>query len=80
MTSKSQIAIEPRRDGRWAVQADGTKGAYRVTDRKSDAVAYARQVARKWGAELVIKDEGGGIARQDSQGEDPRNVEAGALT
>jgi hypothetical protein len=32
------ISVEPRPDGRWAVQTDGTQRASRVMDRKSDAV------------------------------------------
>ena len=38
---KPQIAVEPRPDGRWAVQKDGTLRASRVLDRKTDAVDRA---------------------------------------
>jgi Uncharacterized protein conserved in bacteria (DUF2188) len=65
-------SVEPRPDGRWAVQKDGTKRASRVMDRKSDAVARARQQARREQAELVIKDQRGRIQSKDSHGHDPR--------
>ena len=60
------ISVEPRPDGRWAVQKDGTKRASRVMDRKRDAVSRARQQARREQAELVIKDERGGIQSTES--------------
>ena len=66
------ISVEPRPDGRWAVQKDGTKRASRVMDRKTDAVSRARQQARRAQAELVIKDERGRIQSKDSHGHDPR--------
>ena len=66
------ISVEPRPDGRWAVQKDGTKRASRVMERKTDAVARARQQARREQAELVIKDQHGRIQSKDSHGHDPR--------
>ncbi len=66
------ISVEPRPDGRWAVQKDGTKRASRVMERKTDAVARAREQARREQAELVIKDQHGRIQSKDSHGHDPR--------
>jgi Uncharacterized protein conserved in bacteria (DUF2188) len=66
------ISVEPRPDGRWAVQKDGTKRASRVMDRKQGAVNRARQQARREQAELVIKDQPGRIQSKDSHGHDPR--------
>lgn len=74
MASKSQVAVEPRPDGRWAVQTDSTQRAYRVKDNKAEAVAIARATAKRRGAELVIKDERGRIQSKDSHGNDPRSV------
>jgi hypothetical protein len=65
------ISVEPRPDGRWAVQKDGTERASRVMDRKSDAVERARQQARRGQAELVINDHHGRIQSKDSHGHDP---------
>jgi hypothetical protein len=66
------ISVEPRPDGRWAVQKDGTKRASRVMHRKTDAVARARLQAEREGAELVLKDQRGRIQQKDSDGHDPR--------
>ena len=74
MPRKPQVAIEPRPDGRWAVQTDGTQRAYRVYDKKSDAMGTARSVATNQGAELVIKNEKGRIVGKDSHGSDPRRT------
>jgi uncharacterized protein DUF2188 len=74
MPRKPQVSVEPRADGRWAVQTDGTQRAYRVRDRKSDAIKIARSVAGNKGVELVIKNERGRIAGKDSRGNDPRNI------
>ena len=48
--------------------------AYRVKDRKTEAVRIARSVATNQGAELVIKNERGRIERKDSHGRDPRRI------
>ena len=71
---KAQVSVEPRKNGQWAVQTDGTQRAYRVRDSKSEAVRIARGVAKNKGTELVIKNERGRIAGKDSRGNDPRNV------
>lgn len=59
--SVMRIRVEPRADGRWAVQRDGARRASFVTDRKGDAVARARTQAREQGAEVVIKNADGSI-------------------
>ena len=74
MPRKPQVAVEPRDNGRWAVQTDGRQRAYRVSDRKTEAVRIARSVATNQGAELVIKDQRGRIERKDSHGNDPRRI------
>jgi hypothetical protein len=74
MPRKPQVSVEPRPGGRWAVQTDGTQRAYRVSDRKADAVSIGRQVAMHQQAELVVKDERGRIQSKDSHGNDPRRI------
>ncbi len=69
--AKPHIAIEPRPDGRWAVQKNGTKRASRVLDRKADAEKIGRAQAKREGAELVVKGADGRIQRRDSHGSDP---------
>ena len=43
MARKPQVAVEPRSDGRWAVQTDGTQRADSLHERKSNAIKRARQ-------------------------------------
>ena len=74
MARRAQVAVEPRPDGRWAVQTDGTHRADSLHDRKSDAVTRGRELAENKQAELVIKDATGKIAEKDSHGNDPRSV------
>ena len=74
MPRKPQVSVEPRPDGRWAVQTDGTQRAYRVTDGKAEATSIARQVARNKATELVIKNERGHIVAKNSYGNDSPNV------
>ena len=72
MARKPQVAVEPRPDGRWAVQTDGTSRADSLHDKKTDAVARARELAENKKTELVIKDAKGKIGPKDSHGNDPR--------
>lgn len=74
MARKPQVAVEPRPDGRWAVQTNGTKRADSLHDRKSDAIKRARELAGNKATELVIKDESGRISGKDSRGNDPRRI------
>lgn len=74
MARNPQVAVEPRPDGRWAVQTDGTQRADSLHDRKSDAVSRGRELAGNKQAELVIKNENGRIAQKDSHGRDSRKT------
>ncbi len=74
MPRKPQVAVEPRADGRWAVQTDGTKRADSLHDRKSDAVMRARELALNKQTELVVKNSTGQIRGKDSHGKDRRSV------
>ena len=72
MPRKPQVAVEPRPDGRWAVQTDGTQRADSLHERQSDAIQRARELADNKKTELVIKGENGRIRAKDSHGSDPR--------
>jgi hypothetical protein len=74
MARKPQVSVEPRPDGRWAVQTDNTRRAYRLADRKADAVQIAIETSKRRGAELTIKDERGRIQEKNSYGHDPRDI------
>ena len=66
MARKPQVAVEPRSDGRWAVQSDGSHHADSLHDTKSGAVRRARELAANKRTELVIKNQDGRIADRDS--------------
>jgi hypothetical protein len=72
MPRKPQVAVEPRPDGRWAVQTDGTSRADSLHNRQSDAIERGRELAKSKETELVIKGEDGRIRKKDSGGNDPR--------
>lgn len=74
MARKPQVSVEPRPDGRWAVQTDGTMRATKLFDRKSDAVVRGRELAENKQAELVIKGMNGRIQSKDSHGRDSRRI------
>jgi hypothetical protein len=74
MARKPQVSVEPRADGRWAVQTDGTSRADSLHDRKSDAVTRARELAENKQTELIVKDSAGRVAAKDSHGTDPRRI------
>ncbi len=74
MARKPQVAVEPRPNGRWAVQTNGTTRADSLHDRKSNAVVRGRELAENKRTELVIKNERGRIVAKDSHGNDPRKI------
>jgi len=74
MPRRPQVAVEPRPDGRWAVQTDGTQRADSLHQRKADAMRRGRELAEHKRTELVIKGANGRIVGKDSHGNDPRRI------
>jgi hypothetical protein len=74
MARKPHVAVEPRSDGRWAVQTNGTQRADSLHDRQADAINRARELAKNKKTELVVKDQRGRIRVKDSHGPDSRKV------
>ncbi len=70
--AKPAITVEPRPDGKWAIQKDGGSRASTLGANKASLVARARAQAKREGVELVIKDAQGRIQSKDSHGRDPR--------
>lgn len=68
---KPHIVVEPRPDGQWARQKNGTKRAASLHDTKAAAEQAARAQARRERTELVVKGRDGKIQRRDSYGNDP---------
>ncbi len=51
--------LKPGDDGEWRVESKGGKNALRITDTKSEARDYAREVARNQEANLVVYTKSG---------------------
>jgi hypothetical protein len=68
---KPEIVVEPRADGRWARQKNGTTRAASLHDTQAAAERAARTQAKRERAELVVKGRDGRIQRRDSFGNDP---------
>jgi hypothetical protein len=73
-TTKPNIVVEPRPDGRWARQKNGTRRAASLHDTQAAAETAARAQAKRERAELVVKGRDGKIQRRDSYGNDPRSI------
>jgi hypothetical protein len=69
---KQNIVVEPRPDGRWARQKDGSQRAASLHETQAAAERAARAQARREKTELVVKGRDGRIQRRDSFGNDPR--------
>jgi len=74
MARRPQVSVEPRPDGRWAVQTDGAMRATKLFDRKSEAIVRGRELAGNKKTELVIKTGAGRIRAKDSRGNDSRRI------
>jgi hypothetical protein len=72
MASKPHIAVEPRADGKWARQKNGTTRAASLHSTKSEAFTVATAQAKRERAELVVKGKDGTIQLRHSYGNDPR--------
>jgi hypothetical protein len=72
-TGKAYIVVEPRPDGRWARQKNGTTRAASLHDTQEAAEQAARAQARRERTELVVKGRDGQVQRRDSFGNDPRS-------
>jgi hypothetical protein len=71
--SRPNIVVEPRPDGRWARQKNGTSRAASLHDTQAAAEKTARAQAKRERAELVVKGRDGKIQRRDSYGNDRRD-------
>ncbi len=62
--------VVPTRDG-WAVRGSGMERATRVFDTQKEAIATARKIATRNGAELLIHGRDGRIREKNTYGRDP---------
>lgn len=70
---REHIVVEPRPDGRWARQKNGSTRAASLHDTQAAAEKAARAQAKREHTELVVKGLDGTIQRRDSYGPDPRS-------
>lgn len=68
---KPEIVVEPRPDGKWARQKNGSTRAASLHDTQAAAENAARAQAKRERTELVVKGQDGQIQRRDSFGNDP---------
>jgi len=66
-----QHHVVPNKEKGWCVKIEHAKRASACFEKKSDAVAYAREVSRKHNTELYIHTKDGKISSKDSHGNDP---------
>jgi hypothetical protein len=71
MMQRRVWTVEPRPDGRWAVQRDKTTRADSLHERKDDAVTRGSDLARRNDGQLRIKGRDGRIQGEHTYGRDP---------
>ncbi len=69
MSGKNQHVVS--HENGWAVKSAGSDRATKTFDRQSDAIDFARDVARNQRSELLVHGADGKIRARDSYGNDP---------
>jgi len=69
--SKNAQHVFPNQDGGWSVRRTGSNRATKSFERQSDAVNFAKSLARKQSSELYVHRKDGTIRERDSYGSDP---------
>ena len=70
LMSKDQH-VTPNPKGGWSVRASGATNASKIFERQAEAVAHARDVARREKSELFVHGRDGSIRERNSYGRDP---------
>lgn len=70
MAGKSYHVVS-RLDGKWSIRKTGEGRASRVFTTQSDAVSFARTIARGSSGELIIHGRDGRICEKNTYGKDP---------
>jgi hypothetical protein len=74
MAKRQTWSVEPRPDGRWALQRDGSRRADSVHPAKQAAVARGAELGNRHRGQLRIKDQDGRIQDERTYGADPRRT------
>jgi len=69
--TKKTVHVVSRSDGGWSVRKTGESRASRVFNSRSDAISFARGMAKNARGEIVIHGRDGRIRDRDSYGNDP---------
>ena len=62
------------KEGKWYAQAEGEAHSGTPFATQHEAIAHAREAAKREKSELIIQDQNGAIREKNSYGNDPRNV------
>jgi hypothetical protein len=66
--------VEPRPDGKWAVQRDGSKRADSLHTKKDAAVRRGADLGNRNNGQLRVKDRDGKIQDERTYSNDPRRT------
>lgn len=61
-------------NGNWRIRTEGGETKANLFETKDEAVEVAREFARAFGVELIIRNLDGTIEARDSHGHDPRAI------
>ena len=68
---KKNIHVSQTPDGRWQAKKEGADRASKVTDKQSQAINAAEQIARREKTEMFIHGRDGKIRERNTYGKDP---------
>ena len=71
LMSKKTHHVVPNQSGGWSVRKGGASRASKVFDRQSEAIDYAKDLAKKNSSELYVHRTDGTIREKSSYGNDP---------
>jgi hypothetical protein len=74
MAKRMVWSVEPRPNGRWAVQRDGTRRADSLHDGKQAAIRRGIELGRRNCGQLRVKGRNGRVQDERTYGGDPRSV------
>lgn len=69
MATKNQHVVPL--GGGWAVKSEGAKRITVITTKQSEAISYARNIAKNKKSELIVHGRDGRIRERNSYGNDP---------
>lgn len=71
MSGRNSYHVVTHPEGGWAVVRSGAERASRRFDTQGDAIAWAREISRNQGSELIVHGRDGTVQRWDSYSASP---------